>query len=238
MIVSINQPAYLPWLGAFDRIAASDLHIVLDHVQFEKNSFVNRNKIRTAKGWTWLTVPVETSGQFGHLAIDALRIAADPRWARKHWLSIEQNYAAAPHFAAHRAAFAELYARPWERLIDLIEAINSYLMQAFVISTRLVRSSTLGATASKSELVLELCRHAGATTYLSGPLGRDYLDLQSFAAAGIDVVFHDYRHPVYAQAHPGFEPGMAAIDLLFMQGPEAGRTLRRTELTRDGSLTP
>jgi hypothetical protein len=237
MIVSINQPAYLPWLGYFDRIAASDLHIVLDHVQFEKNSFVNRNKVRTAKGWTWLTVPVETSGRFGALAIDKLRIAGDPRWARKHWLTIEQSYAAAPHFAAHRAVMADLYARPWERLIDLVEAINASLLEAFAIAVPRVRSSTLAPAASKSDLVLELCRRAGATTYLSGPLGRDYLDMASFAAAGIAVVFHDYRHPVYAQAHPGFEPGMAAIDLLFMQGSEAGRTLRTTELIQ-GSFTP
>src|ERR1051326_8427944 len=102
MIVSINQPAYLPWLGYFDRIAASDIHVVLDHVQFEKNSFVNRNKVRTAQGATWLTVPVETSGKFGQLPIDQLQIASDQPWARKHWKTIEQCYAHAPYFDAHR----------------------------------------------------------------------------------------------------------------------------------------
>ena len=84
VIVSVNQPAYLPWLGYFDRIAASDLHVVLDNVQFEKNSFVNRNRIMTARGPTWLTVPVQTSGKFGALPINELLIADDPRWAVKH----------------------------------------------------------------------------------------------------------------------------------------------------------
>ena len=74
MIVSINQPAYLPWLGYFERIANSDLHIVLDHVQFEKNSFTNRNKIRTKEGWMWLSVPVKTKGKFGELNINELEI--------------------------------------------------------------------------------------------------------------------------------------------------------------------
>ena len=82
MIVSINQPAYLPWLGYFHRIAVSDLHVVLDHVQFEKNSFTNRNKVRTASGTPWLTVPVRSKGRFGDLAINEVDIA-DGRWTAK-----------------------------------------------------------------------------------------------------------------------------------------------------------
>ena len=77
MIVSINQPAYLPWLGYFHRIAISDLHIILDHVQFEKNSYTNRNKIRTPEGWNWLTVPVVTKNLFGSLPINGLKIAPE-----------------------------------------------------------------------------------------------------------------------------------------------------------------
>ena len=229
MILSISQPAYLPWLGYFDRIAASDAHIVLDHVQFEKNSYVNRNKIRTKKGWSWLTVPVETSGQFGRLAINKLRIAPDPRWARKHWQAIEQSYARAPHFNEHRLTLADIYQRRWECLIDLIDALTSYLLDAFAITVPLVRSSSISTDKTKSALVLDLCRKLGARTYLSGPLGRDYLDEASFAEAGIDIVYQNYRHPIYEQAHPGFESHMAAIDLLFMQGAGAGQTLRTTE---------
>ena len=78
MIISINQPAYLPWLGYFERIAMSDLHIVLDHVQFEKGSFTNRNKVRTGDDAAWLTVPLATKGSIlgpwlDDRAIDAAR---------------------------------------------------------------------------------------------------------------------------------------------------------------------
>jgi hypothetical protein len=230
VIVSIHQPSYLPWLGYFDRIAASDLHVVLDIVQFEKNSFINRNKIRTAEGWTWLTVPVETGGKFGDLAIERLHITDDPRWARKHRSAINQSYARALHFAQHAAFIDETYAMPWQRLVDLVERINGYLCDAFAIGTRIVKASSLGLTKSKSDLVLEICQKVGASTYLSGALGRDYLDRDAFERANIDVVFQDYRHPVYPQAHGGFEPAMAAIDLLFMCGPEAGKMLRTTRL--------
>jgi len=98
MIVTIMQPAYLPWLGYFDRIARSDLYVVLDHVQFEKNSFTNRNKLRTSAGWTWLSVPVKTGRRFGRLAIDKLETSPGSNWRRKHWDTIRFNYAKAPFF--------------------------------------------------------------------------------------------------------------------------------------------
>src|SRR5687767_15737851 len=105
MIVSINQPAYLPWLGYFDRIARSDLHVVLDHVQFEKNSMTNRNQIRAGAEARMLTVPVRTAGRFGQLPINELEVANYTPWARKHWQAISQGYSKSAFFAAHAAFF-------------------------------------------------------------------------------------------------------------------------------------
>lgn len=225
MIVSINQPAYLPWPGYFSRIRASDLHIVLDHVQFEKNSFTNRNRVRTPQGWTWLTVPVRTKGRFGELPIHDVDIDGERVWATKHWATLRQNYAKARHFGEHAPFFEALYARPWRKLGALLEAATGHLLEALGIRTRLARSSAMAVAGRKSELVLNLCRAAGATVYLSGPLGRNYLDETAFREAGIDVRYHDYAPPAYAQAYPGFEPGLSAIDLLFNHGPEAARLL-------------
>lgn len=225
MIVSINQPAYLPWPGYFSRIQASDLHIVLDHVQFEKNSYTNRNRVRTAQGWTWLSVPLKTKGRFGDLAIHQVEIDAGHDWPAKHWGTLRQNYGKAPHFAAHAHFFEALYARPWQNLAGLLEAATGYLLGAFGIRTPLARSSGMAVEGRKSELVLNLCRSAGAKVYLSGPLGRDYLDEAAFRQAGIEVRYHDYAPPAYAQAYPGFEPGLSAVDLLFNQGPDSARIL-------------
>ncbi len=220
MIVSINQPAYLPWLGYFERIAASDLHIVLDTVQFERNSFTNRNKVRTATGWSWLTVPVNLKGHLSGLAIADVAIA-DDHWRRKHWGTIQQSYRHAPHFAEHAGFFEQVYARPWRRLVDLLDTTTRYLLRAFAITTEIRDARSLGVEGRKSDLVLNLCRRVGATRYLSGALGRDYLDEASFRAAGIDVDYQNYAHPRYAQVHPDFEPYMSAIDLLFNAGPGA-----------------
>ncbi len=221
MIVSINQPAYLPWLGYFHRIAVSDLHIVLDHVQFEKNSFTNRNKIRTSEGWCWLTVPLKTSGRFGDLAIAQIEIATERRWAEKHWNSIRLNYSKANYFREHADFFENIFSHSWERLNPLLREITTYLLSAFGIKTEILFSSEIGAAGRKSELVLELCRKVGATSYLSGSLGRDYLDEVAFEGAGIAVCYQDYHHPTYKQVYPGFEPYMGAIDLLFNHGADS-----------------
>jgi hypothetical protein len=225
MKVSINQPAYLPWLGYWSRIAASDLHIVLDHVQFEKNSFTNRNKVRTREGWTWLTVPLRTSGSFGDLAIEKIGIVENQPWARKHQRTLSESYAKAAHFARHKAFLDELYQKPWQQLAPLLREMTDHFMRELGITTKLLYSSELGVPGTKSELVLNLCKHVGAKTYLSGSLGRDYLDRASFDQAGIAVAFQDYQHPQYGQAFTGFEPYMGVIDLLANCGPESKAVL-------------
>ena len=228
MIVSINQPAYLPWLGYFHRIAVSDLHIVLDHVQFEKNSFTNRNKVRTKEGWCWLTVPVKTKGRFGDLRIHRLECADDEgHWARKHWETLRLSYARAPYLAQHASFFEGVYQGKWDHLSTLLREVTGYMLKAFEITCRLLYSSDMQAEGAKDELVLNICKAVKGTVYLSGPLGRSYLREDLFRRAGIQVIYHDYRHPTYPQAYPGFEPHMSAVDLLFNCGPESRDVLMR-----------
>lgn len=222
MIVSINQPAYLPWLGYFHRIAVSDLHIVLDHVQFEKNSFTNRNKIRTVDGWCWLTVPVKTKRKFGNLPINALEIYNKSNWTKKQWRTICQNYGKAPYFEDHRFFFESIYKRHWKYLSELCGEITNYLLDALNITTPLLFSSQISPEGVKDELVLNLCQKIGASTYISGKLGKNYIHEPLFEQAGIKLVYQDYKHPTYSQWRgPGFEPYMAVIDLLFNHGPRS-----------------
>jgi len=219
MVVSINQPAYLPWLGYLDRIARSDLHVVLDDVQFEKNSYVNRNKVRTKDGWCWLTVPVQTKGKFGDLPINQLEVADDTMWCHKHYETFRMNYARADYFDAHAPFLTECYRRPWRHLLELMNFQSAYLRQAFSIQTPIVYSSSLSAAGRKDELVLNICRAVGATHYLSGPLGTAYIREEIFRDASVTVSYHRYSHPTYQQAFPGFEQQMTAFDLLLNHGP-------------------
>jgi hypothetical protein len=227
MIVSIMQPTYLPWLGYFERVALSDLHIILDHVQIEhggKTSFTSRNKIRTEKDWMWLTVPIKTSGQ-GQPLISEVNVDCSRNWREKHWRSICQQYGRAPFFRVYRDELQEFYLQDWPTLMPLLDRLTQWLMGRLGLNTRCIRSSELNVISKKSELVLDLCKNVGATKYISGIFGRDYLDIPSFDRAGIEVVFHDYRHPKYKQQFEGFEAYMSVIDLLFNLGPASLSTL-------------
>ena len=221
MIVSIAQPAYLPWLGYLDRIRRSDLHVVLDTVPMDhasRTKFANRNRVRTADGWCWLTVPVLTKGEARHTPLRELEIVDDAPWAAKHLRTLEACYARAPFFATHEPFLRETYAAHWRRLEPLCRHLTDWLLAAFAVRTPLVAASTLGVGASKDELILGICREVGATTYVSGPFGRDYLREELFEQAGIEVVYDAFVHPVYQQVFPGFEPAMSAIDMLFNLG--------------------
>ena len=222
MKVSINQPAYLPWLGYFHRIAISDLHVVLDQVQFEKNSVTNRNKIRTSKGWSWLTVPIRTKGKFGALEINTIEIDNSTNWAEKHWKTICQYYGKTPFFDQYFSELARIYGRSWDRLTDLTNEMDAYFMQEVLkITTPLRYGSELCSKGKKDDLVLNICLDVGATTYLSGPFGRDYLDEEKFFQAGIKIEYHDYVHPVYPQHYQPFEPFLSTLDLIMNCGDKS-----------------
>jgi hypothetical protein len=222
VIVSIAQPAYWMWSGLVARIALSDVHVVLDNVDHSRGSFTNRNRIRTREGSQWLTVPLRGNGSFFGKPIRTLPIDNALNWRAKHLTSLEHAYGRAPFFAPYRAALGDLYAASYDAIAEVCAATTALTLDGFGVRTPLRSSSDLGMTRTKSELVLDICVATGATTYLSGPFGRDYLDREAFARAGIDVVFHDFVHPAYPQSAGGpFEPNMAAIDLLFNCGPGA-----------------
>ncbi len=223
MIISISQPAYLPWAGYFDRILKSDLHIVLDHVQYESNSksVTNRNKVRTPQGWTWLTVPVQTKGLHGQMTIDQLKIAEDKKWPKKHWETIRHNYRRAPFYEEYANYLEEVYKKEWTRLAPLMRETNDFFRNSLDIVTEIKYSTEMNTEGKKSDLILNLCKAVHATKYISGPFGRDYLELDRFKDAGIEVLFHDYQLQEYKQLHPGFEPYMSIVDILMAKGPEA-----------------
>lgn len=225
MIVSINQPAYLAWLGYYERIASSDKHVVLDHVQFEKNSMVNRNKIKTANDWCWLTIPLKTSGQFGDLAINKVQINNSQKWQKKHWNSIFFNYKKAPYFDQYAESLEYFYQQKWDTLGEALRWQLAFFLEALKIETPIVYSSDSDYASNKSELVLDICKEHDATEYLSGPFGRDYLQHEEFSKHGIKVAYQDYEHPMYQQLHGKFMSHLSIIDLLCNHGSQSKEIL-------------
>lgn len=232
MIVSIHQPGYLPWPGYFHRLALSDVHVFFDDVQYEKHGLNHRNRIKTAQGPQWLTVPVRTRGRFGVTLLKDAEIA-DDRWRRRHWRSLVQHYRRAPHFAPHAPFFEQLYHQGWERLLPLNVTIIEYLVKALGLKPVTVYASELSVTGQKSDRVFNICRAVGATVYLSGVLGRDYLEVEQFNAAGIGVLFQAYRFPAYHQLYKDHVPNLSVVDLLFNCGPKSLDVLMADNLSRE-----
>jgi hypothetical protein len=222
--VAIHQPQYLPWLGYLAKWAAADLLVFLDTVQYEKNGWQNRNRIKTADGPRWLTVPVHAS--LG-TPIAAVTLAADQPWGRRHLRALELAYGRAAHFAAYRDALAELYVKPWDHLAPVAIASARLLADAMQITTPTRLASTLPTQGEDaSERLVALCRAVGAETYLAGGHSARYLDAKRFADAGIHVLYQTYSHPVYAQQHGEFVPQLSALDLLLNHGDESLAVLR------------
>lgn len=222
MIVSINQPRYMPWVGYFHRIAVSDLFIYLDTAAFAPCDWENRNRVKTTQGWTWLTVPMQRRPQGKRPQLSAAKIDNSRPWRRKHWDTLCQLYGSAPHFAEHRPFFEDLYARDWDRLIDLCLHMNQYVLGVLGIDSPTVCASEFNVAGAKDDHLLNLCGACDAGVYLSGPLGRDYLREEIFRGAGIEVRYHDYEHPRYPQARgQAFEPFMGVVDLLFNHGRDS-----------------
>lgn len=219
MILTAHQPAYLPWLGLFHKIAISDDFVVLDDVQFEKNSFTNRNKIKTPQGPIWLTVPVLISGHTDKHIKD-MEINNKEDWRSKHWKGLYMNYKKAPYFSKYSGFFEDLYKKDWDKLFPLLKYTMDYFLKELKVQTKVHLQSDLNISSKKEQLILDLCDHFRANVFVFGALGKDYADVNSFENKGIKLVFQEYDHPRYPQLWGEFQPNLAIVDLLFNAGPE------------------
>jgi hypothetical protein len=225
VVLTAHQPVYLPWLGLFHKIALADTFVSFNRVQYLPKDWNNRNRIRTANGPLWLSVPVQKKGHRDK-PLDEIEIDNGKPWQRKHWRTLEMTYGKAPHFASYRDFFAGVYDREWTHLAELNDHMLHWFLQTLGIETTFIAASDHHFQGAKSELVLDMCRTLGADRFIFGAMGRDYADVDAFTAAGIDVVFQDYRHPTYPQLQRGeFEPYMSIVDLLFNCGEQSREIL-------------
>jgi len=224
VICAIHQPQFIPWLGYLQKVRRAELFVFLDVVQFRKNEFQNRNRIPTPSGVHWLTVPVRFD--FGD-SIRSVGVADEGPWRRKIWRTIEQVYHGAEAFAQYGDGLKRLLDREWADLAEINEASVGWLLDCFEIETEIVNASKLpDFEPHRTQRLVEMCTYLGADTYLSGSQAKVYLELDRFKAAGIDVEFQDFEHPVYTQPSDSgeFVSHMSAIDGLFRcGGGAAGR---------------
>jgi hypothetical protein len=205
MIVTLHQPEHLVWMGLLDKIKKADLFVVYDDVQFEKNYFQNRNRIRTGDGWMWVTVPIKKHPL--KTKINEIEISYDKGWQRNYLSSLKQSYGDSRNFDTLYPKIQEIVNQDFKMLVDLNLALLYLFLKEFSITTKVILSSSLKIPQEfkSSNRVLEVCKRVGATTYLSGQSGIDYLDVGSFTLEGIQVKFHSFD----------ITDNLSAVDYLF-----------------------
>jgi WbqC-like protein family len=218
--VAAVQSNYMPWKGYFDLIHDVDLFVFYDDNQYTPRDWRNRNRIKTANGSIWISVPV---GDDRNRLIHDVGIP-DAAWQGKHFQQLLQSYGKCPHFARYRGWLEHLYLDTrWANLSELNHATIRHVATEFLgIGTRFADSRSFGAQGQKLDKMVDLVRRTGAAAYLSGPAARDYIVPERFSDAGIELRWKDYAgYPEYPQRHPPYEHGVSVLDLLFNTGPDA-----------------
>lgn len=216
----ILQPGYLPWLGFFDQMARANVFVVYDDVQYTKRDWRSRNRIKTAHGIRWLTVPVLSKGRRNQMIREAT-INTERDWMHKHLASIKMAYAHASYFRSYFLSLKNILEGEHTSLLNLNMDLITYLKEVLGLKTDFVFSSELHVRGKGTERLVRICRELGADEYLTGDAAADYIDEELFHKNRVKVEYHRYKHPVYPQLHGEFVPYLSVIDLLFNCGPDS-----------------
>ena len=221
--VMIRQPGYMPNLGFFKKIQSCDIFVFLDDVQFEKDSFDNRNRIKSSDGVTWITVPLARP-VFGK-KINEVLISYETDWQNIHCNQIYENYKSAPYFSSYWSDIEKIITCKYKKLIDLNFKLIEYFNHTLDITTKTIKSSELTVTKTKTERLIEICSKLNATCYISGIAGKDYLDEKLFSNSEIKLIYENFIHPTYRQLHGNFIDNLSIIDLLMNEGPRSKKII-------------
>ena len=229
MKISIHQPGYLPWLAFFRKITEADVFVFLDDVQYEKNGWQNRNKIKVNGESSWITVPVHVN--IG-MKLNEIKIVQNTDWRKKHCKSFEINYSKAKFFQEYWNELENIYQKNHELLIELNIDLIEFIFKKTGITKKIIKSSELNIQGKGSERILEICKSLDADTYISGMglPGKEYLDVNDFKRNQIKIEFQNFVYPKYEQIGDNFVTNLSIIDLLFNEGNNSRKILLTSKI--------
>lgn len=219
--IAVLQSNYIPWKGYFDLIASVDEFIIYDEMQYTKNDWRNRNKIKTKNGLEWLTIPVKVENL--NQKIDET-IVSDIKWVKKHKATLQTNYGKAKNFNQTKEFIFDIYnkAATTNNLSKINYLFIKYICKYLGINTKITHSTDYTLSEGKTERLVDLCLQVGATTYLSGPSAKDYIDQSLFDKKNISLQWMDYSdYNEYEQLNARFEHGVSILDLIFNEGKDS-----------------
>ena len=218
--VAILQSNYIPWKGYFDLIQSVNTFVIYDRVQFTKNDWRNRNKLIINGKANWITVPVLHKNLAQTIEETTV---ANPKWASKHWKTIEQAYSKARYFKIYAERLKETYIQlSTETHLSKINMALIMLICDFLdIRTEIITDNRFDLPENRVDKLVTICKETGASTYVSGPAAKSYIDEERFHESGINLEWMDYSHyPQYDQISTEFDHFVSVLDLLFCYGPD------------------
>lgn len=233
MRVGIIQSNYLPWRGYFDFIKQVDQFIVYDNIQYTNGDWRNRNLIKSPDGLVWITVPIQR--KFGQLIEDTM-INYSQRWVERNLNLLNTHYKKAPFYLKYIEKVNKILNSNFKTISELNVAFINWVCQELDISTPILMSSQFNSTGTKTERLIDILKKAGATSYLSGPAAKSYLDMSLFRTNGISLEYKTYDYPEYPQLHGPFVGNVSILDLLFNCGPDSVNYI--TSLTPNEVVLP
>jgi hypothetical protein len=226
MIVSIMQPYFFPYLGYFQLMAASDVFVAYDDVQFIKGGWVHRNRILLNGAPVWMSFPVVTESHT--LQIRQREYIQGRSHRTKLLRRLEGAYRQAPNFEATMNLVEKILTTP-ERNVAVL---NTYALQeiasAIGLHTRIVTSSSLDKdnVARGAERVVSICGSVGAKVYLNAIGGVNLYDADFFEKRGLILRFIKPQFPEYGQSSSDFVGALSIIDVMMnIQFSDIGRML-------------
>jgi len=229
--VMIRQPGYMPNLGFFKKIQSSDIFVFLDDVQFSKDSFDNRNKIKTISDFDWITVPLQRP-VYGK-KLNQILISDSTNWVKKHSDLIYENYKSAPFFSSYWYEIKQILDRKFNSLIELNLNLINYFLKILEIPNETIKSSELKTSKTKTERLIEICKLLNASCYISGKGGKNYIDETLFQKSNIDLTYENFIHPQYSQLHGNFIENLSIIDLILNEGPNSSKILKNSKFSQE-----
>ncbi len=224
MKASCHQPNFIPWLGYFYKIAISDTFVFLDDVNYTKQTFINRNRIKSPNGSVWLTLPLVHSAL--GTPINKKIIINPIKSIKRITETIKANYIKTVYFNAFFEKFEYTLNNSGSQLDQVNIELIKLILKELKINTILLKSSELKKISgvSTSRLVA-ICKEINAQTYISGFGGMKYQSDELFNEENIKCETYNFIHPVYPQRWSNFLPNMSIIDLIFNCGPQSRKIL-------------
>ncbi|NQU32269.1 MAG: WbqC family protein [Bacteroidetes bacterium] len=226
MKISIHQPSYWPWLGLLDKIAKSDVYVILDNVEISKGSFQYRNQLLCNGTCKYITLPIDFNSK---TLLKDITIK-DVNWKEKQLSFIKNYYFNSPHFRFIYPDIEKLYLtyNSNDACGFIIETMKkSFEMLAIEVTVK--RASHYQFHSSRGDLVFDICTYFKADAYISGQGAKNYMsneDFENFLEANIDIEFQEFSHPIYKQnIHHDYIEGLSVLDLLFWNGIKNSRKI-------------